>query len=164
MLLLIFACSGTAKPEIKTNGNNNSSKYEKIVETKDPKAILLQKKQETLEKKPSENISYIIEEIYFVNASDVIVKDKDLWPPLEDWEVKFLPKEEAEYLAQRQKLVTDGMDSSNHQRLIPIFGRQKPKKGHKRGIVELWQIQTPNGVAAKFRIQLGTITHQMSEQ
>jgi hypothetical protein len=101
-----------------------------------------------------------------VNASDVVVKDKDLGPPLEDWilNFKFLPKEEAEYLAQRQKLVTDGMDSSNHQRLIPIFGREKPKKGHKRGIVELWQVPTLNGVAAKFRIQLGTITHQMSEQ
>ena len=42
-----------------------------------------------------------------------------------------MPKEEAEYFAQRQKLVTDGMDSSNHQRLIPIFGRQKPKKGQR---------------------------------
>lgn len=125
----------TSKTDNITNGTNgtmqNATTEEKKNHSKNEETDKNQSISIKNDSRKPDNETRLTEELYFLNASDLVVKEEDLGPPLEDSEMKLLPKEEAEYLTQRQKMFDDGMDSAIHQRLIPIFRKGKLRKGQR---------------------------------
>ena len=82
-----------------------------------------------LENQETGNSKPFVEELYFLNKSEIIFDEDGFGPALEDSDIEFLPEEEKEYLVQRQKMKEEGKDNMHHQRLLSIFEVGSTKKG-----------------------------------
>ena len=110
-------------------GQNVPSKNNKGGSTIKPGKTSLSNKKDMLDNQETGNSKPFVEELYFLNKSEIIFDEDDFGPPLEDSDIEFLPEEEKEYLVQRQKMKEEGKDNMHHQRLLSIFEVGSTKKG-----------------------------------
>jgi hypothetical protein len=114
-----------------SKGDKINSPKKKVDHTKQPEGTTISNKTELSEIQDSDNLTPFIEELYFLNKSEIVVDEDDYGPPLEDSDIDFLPEEEKAYLARRQKIREEGNNNTQHQRLVSIFGMERSKKGQK---------------------------------
>jgi hypothetical protein len=114
-----------------SKGDKTNSQHKKVDHTKQPEGTTMSNKNESSEIQDSDNLTPFIEELYFLNKSEIVIDEDDYGPPLEDSDIEFLPEEEKAYLAQRQKIGEEGNNNTQHQRLVSIFGMESSKKGQK---------------------------------
>ena len=110
-------------------GENFHSKNKKEGSTIKPDKTSMSNKTGMLENQETGNLKPFVEELYFLNKSEIIFDEDDFGLPLEDSDIEFLPEEEKEYLVKRQKMKEEGKDNMHHQRLLSIFEMGSTKKG-----------------------------------
>jgi hypothetical protein len=97
-------------------GEDFYSKNKKEGSTIKPDKTYMSNKTGMLENQETGNIKPFVEELYFLNKSEIIFDEDCFGPALEDSDIEFLPEEEKEYLVQRQKMKEEGKDNLHHQR------------------------------------------------
>jgi hypothetical protein len=125
--------SNLTEKYVRKNGKQIQTKNERVDDkTKTLAKNSISSKKESSEiQEEQENLKPFVEELYFLNKSEIVFNEDDIGPPLEDSEIKLLPEEEKDYLAQRQKMDEEVKDKSHYQKLIPIFSMGSSRKGPK---------------------------------
>jgi hypothetical protein len=123
--------SNLTEKYVRKNGKQIQTKNERVDDkTKTLAKNSISSKKESSEiQEEQENLKPFVEELYFLNKSEIIFDEDDFGLPLEDSDIEFLPEEEKEYLVQRQKMEEEDKDNTQHQRLVSIFGMGSSKKG-----------------------------------
>ena len=76
--------------------------------------------------------STMMEELYFISPSEQILDYTEFGPPLDESDLKYMPKEEEELLSKIANKGDDSIDSPKQPKLLSVFGLSTPKRNKNR--------------------------------